>query len=71
MSTAWYTPTPLSPFAPQRPELEEDEDEQGMRASMAYVEGLIAECESAGVPAERVVLAGEFCVSVVCFFDST
>ena len=58
MATAWYHPTQLSPFAPSRPELEEDEDEEGMMKSMAYIESLIDACVNKGIPPNRIVLGG-------------
>ncbi|KAK3630795.1 hypothetical protein LTR56_017212 [Elasticomyces elasticus] len=56
--TAWYTPSSLSTFAPSRPELEDDEDEEGLLKSVAYVESLIDACISKGVPPNRIVLGG-------------
>ena len=58
MTTAWYRPTPLSPFASSRPELEEPEDEEGLLKSVAYVESLIDACVRKGIPPERIVLGG-------------
>lgn len=55
---AWYTPTPLTPTPPGRPELAEEEDEEGLRKSVAYVESLIDSLTSRGVPSNRIVLAG-------------
>ncbi|KAK3073812.1 hypothetical protein LTR53_001803 [Teratosphaeriaceae sp. CCFEE 6253] len=58
MTTAWYRPTPLTPFASSRPELEEEEDEEGLLKSVAYVESLIDACVRKGVPPNRIVLGG-------------
>ncbi|WPH04124.1 Hypothetical protein R9X50_00700900 [Acrodontium crateriforme] len=58
MSTAWYTPTALSPFASSRPELEDEEDEAGMLQSVKYLESLIDACVSKGIPPQRIVLGG-------------
>lgn len=58
MNTAWYLPTALSPFPSSRPELEDDEDEDGMRASMAYIVSLIDDLVAQGVPEKRIVLGG-------------
>lgn len=58
MTTAWYTPTQLSRFPPQRPELEDEEDEEGMRKTVDYVTSLIDEQTAKGVPPERIVLGG-------------
>ncbi|KAH6637756.1 acyl-protein thioesterase 1 [Boeremia exigua] len=57
-STAWFMPTRLSPFPPSRPELEEDEDEDGLLRSRKYITGLIDELVAQGVPEKRIVLAG-------------
>lgn len=58
MQTAWYTPTSLSPYPASRPELEEDEDEDGMKQSVTYIESLIAELVSEGVSLNRIILGG-------------
>ncbi|TKA78988.1 hypothetical protein B0A55_02565 [Friedmanniomyces simplex] len=58
MTTAWYRPSPLTAFAPSRPELEEEEDEQGLVKSAAYVESLIDACVRKGIPPNRIVLGG-------------
>ncbi|KAJ8105483.1 hypothetical protein OPT61_g10149 [Boeremia exigua] len=57
-TTAWYMPTRLSPYPPSRPELEDDEDEEGMLQSARYITGLIDELVAQGVPQRRIVLAG-------------
>lgn len=57
-TTAWYTPTRLSPYPPSRPELEDEEDEDGMLRSVKYITGLIDELVEQGVPEKRIVLAG-------------
>lgn len=57
-TTAWYMPTRLSPYPPSRPELEDDEDEEGMMESVRYVVGLIDELVEQGVPVGRVVVGG-------------
>ena len=56
--TAWYRPTQLSPFAPSRPELEDEEDEEGLLKSVAYIESLIDACVRKGIPPNRIVLGG-------------
>lgn len=58
MSTAWYMPTKLSPFPPSRPELEDDEDEVGIKSSIEYLVSLIDEFVAKGVPEKRIVLGG-------------
>lgn len=58
MQQAWYTPSRLSPFPPSRPELEDEEDAEGMRASMQYIVSLIDEQVSKGIPENRIVLSG-------------
>lgn len=58
MTTAWYRPTPLTPFPSSRPELEEEEDEEGMRKSVVYIESLIDACVNKGIPPQRIVLGG-------------
>lgn len=57
-TTAWFTPTSLSPFPPSRPELEDDEDEDGLLRSVKYITGLIDELVAQGIPEKRIVLAG-------------
>lgn len=56
--TAWYMPTGLSPYPPSRPELEDDEDEEGMVATVAYLTSLIDDLVAQGVPTNRIVLGG-------------
>jgi len=58
MQKAWYRPTALTPSPPSRPELEEEEDEQGMRKTVEYLESLIDACVNKGIPPERIVLGG-------------
>ena len=58
MSTAWYMPTPLSPYSSSRPELEDEEDEAGMKSSMTYLVSLIDDLVEKGVPEKRIVLGG-------------
>lgn len=55
---AWYTPSPLSPWASQRPELDDPEDEEGMLKSVQYTESLIDSVVEKGIPANRIVLGG-------------
>lgn len=55
---AWYTPSSLSPWASQRPELDDPEDEEGMLKSVHYAESLIDGLIEKGVPANRIVLGG-------------
>ncbi|KAF2031864.1 acyl-protein thioesterase 1 [Setomelanomma holmii] len=57
-TTAWYMPTRLSPYPPSRPELEDDEDEEGMMATVAYLTSLIDDLVKQGIPEKRVVLGG-------------
>ena len=58
MDTAWFYPTPLNAVPSSRPELEDDEDEDGMLASVHYVETLIDREISKGIPVERIVVGG-------------
>ncbi|KAH7394153.1 acyl-protein thioesterase 1 [Phaeosphaeria sp. MPI-PUGE-AT-0046c] len=57
-TTAWYMPTRLSPYPPSRPELEDDEDEEGMLATVSYLTTLIDDLVEQGIPANRIVLGG-------------
>ncbi|KAF2769400.1 alpha/beta-hydrolase [Teratosphaeria nubilosa] len=58
MQKAWYRPTPLTPFPSSRPELDEEEDEQGLMETVKYLESLIDACVNKGVPPNRIVLGG-------------
>ncbi|KAJ4291143.1 hypothetical protein N0V90_010341 [Kalmusia sp. IMI 367209] len=58
VSTAWYMPTRLSPFPLSRPELEEDEDREGIESSTDYLVSLIDELVTQGIPEKRLVLGG-------------
>ena len=57
MTTAWYKPTSFS-HVPDRPELQDEEDEDGMRKTVAYLESLIDACVNKGIPPNRIVLGG-------------
>ncbi|KAF2130004.1 alpha/beta-hydrolase [Dothidotthia symphoricarpi CBS 119687] len=57
-TTAWFMPTRLSPYPPSRPELEDDEDEEGMMATVAYLTTLIDDLVKQGIPEKRIVLGG-------------
>lgn len=57
-TTAWYLPTRLWPYPPSRPELEDDEDEDGMLASVKYLTTLIDDLVQQGIPEKRIVLGG-------------
>jgi lysophospholipase-1 len=57
-TTAWYIPTRLSPYPASRPELEDDEDEEGMMATVAYLTTLIDDLVEEGVPEKRIILGG-------------
>lgn len=55
---AWYMPTSLSPYPPSRPELEDEEDEEGMMSTVAYLTILIDDLIQQGIPEKRIVLGG-------------
>jgi lysophospholipase-1 len=57
-TTAWYLPTRLSPYPPSRPELEDDEDEEGMMATVTYITTLVDDLVAQGVPENRIVVGG-------------
>ena len=56
--TAWYMPSPLSPFPSSRPELDDPEDEDGLLRARTYVESLIDDLVAQGIPPNRIVLGG-------------
>jgi predicted esterase len=58
MQTAWYMPTPLSPYPSSRPELDDEEDEAGMKSSVTYLVSLIDDLVEQGMPEKRIVLGG-------------
>ncbi|KAI4792460.1 alpha/beta-hydrolase [Aureobasidium sp. EXF-8846] len=55
---AWYTPSSLQPAPAGRPELAPDEDEGGLRKSVEYIESLLDDLTSRGIPPNRIVLGG-------------
>ncbi|KAG9676247.1 alpha/beta-hydrolase, partial [Aureobasidium melanogenum] len=55
---AWYAPSSLQPAPAGRPELAPEEDEEGLRKSVEYVESLIDNLTSRGIPPNRIVLGG-------------
>jgi len=57
MTQAWYTPTSLE--APRgRPELADEEDEDGLLRSVTYIESVLDGLTSRGIPPNRIVLGG-------------
>ncbi|KAH7039121.1 hypothetical protein B0J12DRAFT_731309 [Macrophomina phaseolina] len=58
MQRTWYKPTPLSPFPSQRPELDDPEDEDGLKQSVAYMETPIDDLVGNGFPPNRIVIGG-------------
>ncbi|KAF2661578.1 acyl-protein thioesterase 1 [Lophiostoma macrostomum CBS 122681] len=58
MQTAWHAPSPLSPFPSSRPDLDEEEDETGLKASVEYIVSLIDDVVAQGVPPNRIVMGG-------------
>ena len=58
MQQAWYTPTRLTPFPSSRPELDDEEDEDGLKKSAAYVDSLVDGLIARGLPPHRIVLGG-------------
>ncbi|GAB1729585.1 hypothetical protein NU195Hw_g713t1 [Hortaea werneckii] len=58
MQRAWYRPTQFKPFPADRPELKEEEDEEGMRKTVQYIESLIDACVNKGIPPNRIILGG-------------
>lgn len=58
LDSAWFTPHPLPTLAPSRPELQPEEDEEGMLETVAYLDSLVEACVESGVPANRIVLGG-------------
>ena len=58
MQTAWYRPTSLAAPPAGRPELADEEDEEGLRESVKYVESLLDSLTSKGIPPNRIVLGG-------------
>ena len=57
MTTAWYGQTGFN-NRPDRPELQEEEDEEGMVKTVKYLESLIDACCNKGIPPNRIVLGG-------------
>lgn len=58
LDKAWFTPNSLPYTTPSRPELEPDEDEEGMLQTVAYLESIIDAVVATGVPTSRIVLGG-------------
>ena len=59
MTPAWYVQSRLTPKSAPRPELEDDEDEDGMLQSVKYVESLISDLiKNDSIPIERIVVGG-------------
>ena len=59
MTPAWYVQSRLTPKPAPRPELEDDEDEEGMLQSVKYIESLINDLiQNDSIPTERIVVGG-------------
>lgn len=58
MTTAWYRQTKLTVRPNPRPELDDDEDEDGMLQSRTYILSLVDDLVAQGVPLEKIFLAG-------------
>lgn len=58
MDTAWYSITGLKPTPPNRPELKEEEDKDGLLFSMDYIVSLVDQQVAQGIPAHRIVVGG-------------
>lgn len=58
MTTAWYTGTRLTARPNPRPELDDDEDEDGMLQSAAYILKIVDQLVQGGTSLNRIVVAG-------------
>ena len=58
MQNAWYRPSSLAPPPAGRPELADEEDEDGLLESVAYVEFLVDDLVAKGIPSHRIVVGG-------------
>lgn len=58
MQTAWYRPTSLAPPPAGRPELADEEDQEGLLFSVGYVESVLDGLVAKGLPANRIVVGG-------------
>lgn len=58
MTTAWYGQTKLTVRPAPRPELEDDEDEDGILQSVVYICNIVDDLVSKGVAMNRIFLAG-------------
>lgn len=58
MTRAWYLPTRLTSRPLPRPELEEDEDKDGILSSCGYIGTIIDKLVAEGIPLNRIAVGG-------------
>ena len=58
MTRVWYLPTRLTARPLPRPELEEDEDKDGILSSCEYIGTIIDELVAEGIPLNRIAVGG-------------
>ncbi len=58
MARAWYLPSRLTARPAPRPELEDDEDREGIIASCEYIGKIIEQLVAQGIPINRIAVGG-------------
>lgn len=58
MARAWYIPSKLTPRPASRPELEDEEDYEGIMESCQYITSIVKDLNARDIPADRIAVGG-------------
>lgn len=58
MARAWYIPSKLTPRPAPRPELEDDEDYEGIIESCKYIISIVKDLNKRDIPTDRIAVGG-------------
>lgn len=58
MARAWYIPSKLTPRPAPRPELEDDEDYEGIMQACQYIISIVQELNGRNIPTDRIAVGG-------------
>ncbi|KAJ3479563.1 hypothetical protein NLG97_g8290 [Lecanicillium saksenae] len=58
MSRAWYIPSQLNPRPAPRPELEDEEDYEGIMESCKYIISIVKDLNARDIPTDRIAVGG-------------
>ncbi|KAJ6780144.1 hypothetical protein PWT90_01960 [Aphanocladium album] len=58
MARAWYIPSKLTPRPAPRPELEDEEDYEGIMESCKYIISIVKDLNARNIPTDRIAVGG-------------